>query len=271
MPPTGSEHLRNGLRQGLHLIFSGNPTVWDTTVRTLHIALEATAIGAVVGVPIGIALGLGRSRRSRALRGVANGLMRIPPVVSGVVVLIVLTQESRYGGGPLAGLHWFSTANAAYFAQTLLAVPLMIALTAAAVSGVEPVLLDQARAYGAPGWRRGTLALREARRRMVAALLVTLGVTITSIGAIAVSTAPLQARVGSASQPATLALGAFQSFTESGSGASDAQLSGANLTVPTPALGVAYATILMGLFVLLAAALTWMQQTRSQWIPGLLS
>lgn len=271
MQPTGSDHLLNGLRQGLDLIFSGNPAVWDTTVRTLHIAAEATAIGAVVGVPIGAALGLGRSRRSRALRGVANGLMRIPPVVSGLVVLMLLTQASRYGGGPLAGLDWYSTSNAAYFAQTLLAVPLMVALTAAAVAGVEPVLLDQARAYGAPSWRRGTLALREARRRMVAALLVTLGVTITSIGAIAVSTAPLATRVGATSQPPTLALGAFQAFAQSGGGGSDVQLSGANLIVPTPALGVAYATILMGLFVLLAAALTWMQQTRSQWVPGLLS
>src|SRR5262245_16712425 len=108
MDPSGSEHLLHGLRQGLDLILSGDATVWQTTLRTLHVAFEATAIGAAIGIPIGVAIGLGRSRRSRALRGVANGLMRIPPVVSGLVVLMLLTQESRYGGGPLAGLDWFA-------------------------------------------------------------------------------------------------------------------------------------------------------------------
>jgi tungstate transport system permease protein len=268
---SSTHHLLNGLRQGLHLIFSGNPIVFDTTLRTLHLAAEATAIGAIVGVPLGAAIGLGRSRGARAGRAMANGLVRIPPVVSGLVVLILLTQESRFGGGPLAGLNWSTTSNAAYLAQTLLAIPIMIALTAAAVQGVPPVLVDQARAYGAPRWRCATLAVREARRRVLAAVLVTIGVTITSIGAIAVSSAPLEARVGHRVEPPTLAIGAYQAFTQSGGGGSDAQAPGSNLGTPTPALGVAYATLLMGLFFLIAAALTWMAQTRSQWIPGLLS
>jgi tungstate transport system permease protein len=269
--PTGPQHVLRGLSQGLHLIFSGNSVVIDTTLRTLHLACVATLIGIVIGVPLGAAIGLGRSRGSRVARGVANGLMRIPPVVSGLVVLVALTQASRYGGGPLAGLHWETTDNAAYLAQTLLAVPIMVALTAVAVQGVSPGLLEQARAFGAPGHKRGALAIREARRRMLAAVLVTVGVTITSIGAIAVSNAPLQEQVGGAAQPPTLALGAFEAFTQSGGAGSDTTAPGTGLSTPTPALGVAYATLLMGLFVLIAAALTWMQQTRAQWIPGLLS
>jgi hypothetical protein len=136
---------------------------------------------------------------------------------------------------------------------------------------VSPGLLEQARAYGAPGHRRGALAVREARRRVLAAVLVTIGVTITSIGAVAVSNAPQQTNVGGVSEPPTLALGAFEAFTESGGAGTDTTAPGTGLSTPTPALGVAYATLLIGLFVLIAAALTWMQQTRSQWIPGLLS
>jgi tungstate transport system permease protein len=277
--PTGAQHIAHGLSQGWHLVVTLNPVLVDTTVRTLRLAIEATAIAAVVGVPLGCALGLGRSRSSRVMRGVANGLVRVPPVAVGLLVVIALTPASPWGGGPLADLGWYSSTESAYLAQTLLAIPIMIALTAAAVGSVSPVLLDQARAYGASGPRRGVFAIREARRRMVATVLVTMGVTITAIGALVIANAPLTARVaasggGYAPQPPTLALGAFQAFTGAGGqGGSDVTtgVQATNLQNPTQALGVAYATVLMGVFLLLAAALTWIQRRRTQWIPGLLS
>jgi tungstate transport system permease protein len=273
---SGQQHVLHGLSQGLHLVVTGNPVIVDTTVRTLQLAVVATAIAAALGVPAGAALGLGRSPASRGLRALANGLTRVPPVASGLLVLLLVTEASPWGGGPLAGLNWYSTTASAYLAQTLLAIPIMTALTAAAVQGVAPVLVEQARAYGASRPRLARLAVREARGRVIAALLVTLGVAITSIGAIAVSNAPVKASVqtqgGHLPEPATLALGAFQSIsqTESATDTAPEQVA-ASLGTPTDALAVAYATVLLGLFVVIAAALTWVQQTRSRWIPGLLS
>lgn len=269
--PTGARHLLDGLRQGAHLVVSGNHVVVDTTLRTLHLGLLTTAVAAVLGVPAGCALGLGRSRSARACRLLVNVLVRVPPVLGGLGVLLVLTESSPYGGGPLAGLHWYASDASAYLAQTLLAVPLVIALTAVAVQAVEPTLLDQARAFGATRRRVGALAVREARRRVLAVLLITLGVTMTSIGAIAVADAPAATKVGGTSEPPTLALGAFQAITESGGGGSDATSAseGVDLGRPTPALAVAFATVLLGLFVLIAAVLTWLQQTRIRWVPGL--
>src|SRR5262249_39589842 len=53
-------------------------------------------------------------------------------------------------------------------AQTVLALPLVVAFTAAAVQAVEPGLLDQAPALGASRFAVGRLALREARVGVIA-------------------------------------------------------------------------------------------------------
>lgn len=253
-----TEKFLDGLREAAHLIITANPVIVDTTLRTLALALTATAIGALVGVPCGCLLGLGRSRGSRTLLWATGAATRVPPVAVGVLVLVLVTPLSPVGGGPLADLHWFDRRPAGYLAQTLLAVPIITTLTAAAVTGVPAVLLDQARAFGAPPWRRRVLALREARRRVLAGVIAAMGITITSIGALVI------AEGGGA----TLALSALSAFREE---QPEVRAQTAGLTVPTQSLGVAYATILMGLFVLLAALLTWLQQRRPSPVAGIVS
>jgi tungstate transport system permease protein len=69
--------------------------------------------------------------------------------------------------GVLGGLRIAFTLKGVYIAQTLLALPYTVALTAAAVNGLPPGLLAQARALGVPvglviglGRFRGREALR---------------------------------------------------------------------------------------------------------------
>ena len=71
-------------------------------------------------------------------------------------------------------------------AQTLLALPIVVALTAAAVAQLPRGLLDQARAYGASGPRRALLALREARVGVLAAAMAALGSALAEVGAVVI-------------------------------------------------------------------------------------
>ncbi|MEA2217601.1 MAG: tungstate transport system permease protein [Solirubrobacteraceae bacterium] len=235
--------LLDGLRQALELVVHGDPDVVATTLRTLRVALEATAIAAVIGLPAGCALGIGRFRGRRALLVLSNGATRVPPVAVGQLLWLLMYPHSRWGGGILGGLGWLYTPNAVILAQTLLALPIVIALTASAVQQVPAQLLDQARAFGASPWRRSALALREARTGVFASIIAAMGVAISAVGAIII--------VGTGLGQATLATGAV---TRWNSGGQDA-------------LSVAYGTVLLGLFLILAAALTWMQQHRTTWIP----
>jgi tungstate transport system permease protein len=211
------------------------------TLRTLRIGFESTAIAALLGLPLGCLLGLGRFRGRRLLMTVVNGLLRVPPVAVGVIVWVLLWPHSLWGGGPLSGLGWIYSMSAVILAQTLLALPIVTALTAAAVAAVPTPLLEQARAFGA-SWRAvALLALREARVGVWAALLTALGTAIAAVGAVLVVT-------GSVFNT-TLASAALATW---GMGSHDGRAA---------ALG----SLLLGLFLLIAAALTSLQHRRGSW------
>jgi tungstate transport system permease protein len=240
-----------GLGDALKMIGEANPQLVETTLRTLRLAFETTLIASLVGIPIGCMVGIGAFRGRRALLGFFNALTRIPPVVVGVFGVLLLYPESPWGGGPLSETDWWFNTTSAYFVQTLVALPIVTALTASAVQSVPVGLLDQARAFGASGPRRVALALREARLVVLAGVLIALGVTITAVGALIVIGQTALIRSGSGYQPINLAVGALLGV-RNGNGAE-------GLTD-----AVAYATILFGLFVVLAAALTRLQYGRQR-------
>jgi tungstate transport system permease protein len=248
-----------GFHQALQLIVDGSPVVVQSTLTTLHLAVVATAIATVLGVPCGCLLGIGKSRVTRLLRGLATVVARVPPVGTGVLALILVTEESQWGGGPLAGLHWYLTPNSVYLAQTMLALPIVVVLTTSAVEGVPAGLLDQAGAYGASRLNRAALAAREARRAVLAGVIVAMGVTITAIGAIVTTEVP---------NFNTLALRAFQALTEGQPGEPAPFNAHAAVQPATYSLAVAFATVLIGLFVVVAGMLTWLQERRSGWFGG---
>lgn len=221
-----------------------DPDLVAIALRTLRVGFESTAFATLLGIPLGCALGLGRFRGRALLLGGFNAGIRTPPVALGVLLWLLLWPDSRWGGGLLSGLGWIYTTSAVILAQTLLVLPIVIALTAAAVQRVPAGLLEQARAFGATRWACAVLALREARVGVTAALIAALGTAVASVGAILV--------VGSSLGSATLATAALSQWN---AGGNDAR-------------AVAYGSVLLGMFLVLAAAMTTLQHRRGGWIPG---
>src|ERR1700760_5155408 len=96
---------------------------------TLRLAVVSTT-AAIIGLPIGAALGVRRFRGRRALQVLANASLALPPVVVGVVVLLFILPQ-----GPFGSLRIEFTIKAMYVTQTILALPYIVALTAAAIQG----------------------------------------------------------------------------------------------------------------------------------------
>jgi tungstate transport system permease protein len=186
------------LAQALHRIAHGDAALLATTWRTLRVVLLSTGIALALGLPLGLLLADAwgcRSRpRGRWWRGprrffrgrraglvVANAGLGLPPVVLGVYLALLLLP-----GSPLGALRWTSTLAAVVLAQTLLALPLVAALTAAAVHALPAGLLDQARAFGARRTQLALLALREARVGVLAAVIAALGSAVAEVGAVVI-------------------------------------------------------------------------------------
>lgn len=186
--------LWNGIRQGFHLITHGDPYTFHLIWVTLHVAAVSTGIALVLGLPLGLLLGLGTGRSGRRLRrrsvrsagaqggwalALGNTGLGLPPVLVGLVLSLLM-----FPAAPLGGLHLLFTLNGVIVAQTVLAFPVVVALTAAAVRSLPPGLLAQARALGANTAQVWLLALREARIGVMAATIAALGSALSEVGAV---------------------------------------------------------------------------------------
>jgi len=169
-------------RGGLTLIVHGNPYIFNLAWVTLRVAVVSTACALVIGLPLGLLLGLGRFRGRRGLQILANASLALPPVVVGVIVLLLLIPQ-----GVFAGLRIEFTLRAVYVVQTILALPYIVALTPAAIQGLGPGLLAQARSLGANRRQLSALALREAKVGVMAAVIAALGAAMSEVGAIVIA------------------------------------------------------------------------------------
>src|SRR6185312_13054891 len=179
-PPRRSMNfVWDGIQQAADLLVHGDHDIFVVVGTTLRVALWSTLFALALGLPLGLLLGLGRFRGRRAGLAVANAGMGLPPVVVGLVAALLL-----FRGAPLGGLDLLYTLNGVILAQTLLALPLVAALTAAAVQSLPAGLLEQARAFGASRAQVAALALREARVGVLAATIAAMGSAFAEVGAV---------------------------------------------------------------------------------------
>jgi tungstate transport system permease protein len=172
-------YLWHQISSAVPLIVHGDSYLMGLLSVTARLAAVSTIAALIIGLPIGAALGLGRFRGRRALQVVANATLALPPVVVGVVLLIFILPH-----GPLGSLRIEFTLKAMYVAQTILALPYLVALTAAAIQGLPPGVVDQARALGASRIQLAVLALREAKIGVMAAIIAAATSTISEVGAV---------------------------------------------------------------------------------------
>jgi len=151
----------------------------DITLRTLAVCGAALAIALGIGLPIGIALGRRRFPGRALLVAIVNSGMGAPPVVVGLLAALLLWRS-----GPLGSLGWMYTPKAMVAAQVVIALPLVIAITLAAVGSLADDWELQVRALGVPARWRLWLLLREIRLGLFAAVIAALGGILSEVGAV---------------------------------------------------------------------------------------
>ena len=165
--------LWDELTHAVPMIVHGNPTLLSVIWFTIQVAVIATTGAVVIGLPIALAIGLGRFRGRRTLQILANASLGLPPVVAGFFIFLLFVPQ-----GPLGALHLNVTRRGVFIVQTVLALPYVVALSAAAIQGLPPGLLGQARLLGAGRRQLSVLALREARIGVMAAIIAALGTSL---------------------------------------------------------------------------------------------
>ena len=167
------------LGEGIALLISGAAETWVIIETSIRVSGAAVLIAIGFGVPLGILVGSRRFKGRRASLLVANTGMGLPPVVVGLVVAMAFSRR-----GPFGELGLLYSKQAMVIAQLVLALPLVVAFTAASVAAVPHEVRLQARSLGAGRLQEMSLVVREARMGVIAAVAAGFGAIISEVGAV---------------------------------------------------------------------------------------
>lgn len=178
------ETIIDGLSQGIMLFFSGDPVLWEIIGVTARVSGIALVISAIIGIPIGAYLGLNRFPGRRMIQAFVYTGMGLPPVVVGLAVYLLLSNNGILGPLQQTWIPKLFTIPAMILAQVVIAVPMVVGYTMAAVGEVSTDLRLQIRSLGATSSQVLLITLREARRGVLIALIGGLGSIISEVGAV---------------------------------------------------------------------------------------
>lgn len=163
------------------LVASGDPVLWRIVGLSLQVSLTATAVAALLGLPLGALLAVARFPGRGAIVVALNALMGLPPVVAGLVIYLLLSRS-----GPLGHLGLLFSPTAMVIAQATLITPLVAALARQVLEGMWEEYAEQLRSLGSPAWRSTLTLLRDGRFLLLTVLLAGFGRASAEVGAVMV-------------------------------------------------------------------------------------
>ena len=173
------DFIISGFQKGAALVFSGNAEVFAIARLSLAVSLGATAAAVLVGVPLGSWIAVKKFPLKKLLIALFNTGMGLPPVVAGLVVMLFLSRN-----GPLGFLNWLYTPAGMVIAQTIIALPIITALSISAMQSVDPKFYRQILALGASDAQAIRVCLKELRLTVLAAVIAGFGRLVAEVGAV---------------------------------------------------------------------------------------
>ncbi len=167
-----------GIRKAFWLLATGDAEVMSITLLSLKVSGLATLVSLVIGVSAGTLVALTRFPGRGFVVSLINTGMGLPPVVVGLFVTILLWRS-----GPLGFLGMLYTPGAMILAQTVIATPIVMGITLAAMQQLPKKLRLQILALGATRLQLVWILTKEARLPLLAAVMAGFGGVISEVGA----------------------------------------------------------------------------------------
>jgi tungstate transport system permease protein len=171
--------LNPAFSAAIGLILSVDAEFVQIVGLSLRVTLSAVLLASVIGMPLGAGLALARFPGRAGVIILINGLMGLPPVVAGLVIYLVLSRS-----GPMGSLGWLFTPTAMILAQTVLVLPIIIALTRTTVQELWAEYREHLISIGLPGLRAIPTLLWDGRFALATGLLAGFGRASAEVGAV---------------------------------------------------------------------------------------
>ena len=163
----------------LMMILSGDPELMGIIGLSLTVSLTAVAASLVIGLPLGALLVAYRFPGRTALIVVSNTFLGMPPVVVGLLIYLLISRA-----GPLGWMGILYTPAAMMLAQTVLILPISIALSRQIFESLNTEYAPLFSSLGLGRLQRVRALVYEGRAVLLTIALACFGRAISEVGAV---------------------------------------------------------------------------------------
>jgi len=163
-----------------------SPETVDALALSLRVAVLATVVNALVGVPLAYVLARRRFAGKAALDLLVTLPLVLPPTVTGYYLIVLLGRRGWLGAPLYEATGWTIafTWYAAVVAATVMALPLLVRTARAAIESVDRDLEKAAYTLGRSEWRTALeVTLPLARNGILAGLVLAFARALGEFGA----------------------------------------------------------------------------------------
>ena len=171
------DFLLTGFIEAIRLLFGGDAQTWSAVAATLKASTGSMVISLSLGIPLGFVLGYFEFPAKRQARMMVDTALALPTVFIGLLVYAFLTHR-----GPLGDFGLLFTLPGIAIGQTILALPLVIGLSATAVESMDQKLRIMIISMGANRKQLFLSSLWEARHGILAGAIAAYGRVMTEVG-----------------------------------------------------------------------------------------
>ncbi len=171
------DFIIDGIIKAIELLTGGNPETYSAIYATIKVSSCSIVVSILIGIPFGFLLGYYNFKGKRPLRLIVDTLLSLPTVFIGLLVYSFISSR-----GPLGEMGLLFTLPGIAIGQTILALPIVIALSATAVESMDKGLSETLISLGASRVRLLTGCLYEIRYSLIAASVTAYGRVLTEVG-----------------------------------------------------------------------------------------
>lgn len=171
------DFLVAGFFKAFELLLSGDKSTWSAISTTLQVSTSSMLLSMGAGLPCGFALGYFDFKYKKQLRTLVDTLLALPTVFIGLAIYAIISRQ-----GPLGDMGLLFTITGIAIGQTILAFPIITAITATTIEGIDQDLKLTLASLGASKKDILMTCLWEVRFGILVAAVTAYGRVMTEVG-----------------------------------------------------------------------------------------
>ncbi len=173
------DYLIEGILRAITLIITLDPYVINVAKVQILVSSSAVVLASATAVPLAVLISFKKFPLRGFILTAINTAMGFPPVVVGLLVFIFFMRN-----GPLGFLNLLYTKEIMIFAQYILATPIILGVSIAAINAVPREIRETAYTLGARDTQIALLVLKESAYGILTGIVAGAGRVFAEVGAI---------------------------------------------------------------------------------------